>query len=286
MIQLVMAQIEKNGGKISSESQTFDLVHVCLLNQEKSSFDKSGWVHDERVEIEDMSAIFKEFQGKTLVFDGSGPAIEGNNIYLPPELVKGENAPKTLTLNTFIFNTSVQGNVENTKLQKELNTEQLNKLLKHHPDFFKDNEKLKQQLLSGAKSGYGLAEDFLFQLLKSGKLAVSTGCLSAKDRTGFICASLMQRALNAILPKGVPNPFESKILSKKFLAYKVVVENGHYAVKVNPAADLRGYESLKARGKIGAKLLKGAVIAQQIAAEKKKKRELKGHVKNMSQEVK
>ncbi|MCE2983581.1 MAG: hypothetical protein LW832_08455 [Parachlamydia sp.] len=229
MVQLVVNQIKSNPELVKQAIETgnFDLLHVSLLNQRSSSLDGSGWMHDERVEMEDMNEIFKELKGKTLAFNGKGPSIDGNVISLPADcLPEGIALPaKEIKLRTFFINLSVQGNIKNNGTQLRINQETMRELAVAHPDMAK-NEILNPK----HDSGYGPAEDFLLQALLHKKMAVSLGCLSAKDRTGFISERLMIRQL----PKEVQSLFEKKIFDSDSPAVKIVLENtpGYRALKV------------------------------------------------------
>jgi len=248
MIQLVVGQVEKNPTMLTGGK--FTMVHVSLLNQKKQVLDKTGWYHNEKAEIEDMQEIFEEFKGKKLIFDGTGPYIGADGIHLPQEIAEGAaGTVKTLELDTYFFNISVQGNTKNNDFQLENNIKQLDKLMKNHPDLFPKNlekdfdldERLRSEHVS---SGYPLAEAFLVRLLHTKKLAVSTGCLSAKDRTGMVCGRLMQRFLRTHhkdWERGTP--YEKGILDSNRNATKVVAENTpHFRVlKVNVKTTLPGF---------------------------------------------
>ncbi|WP_068471463.1 hypothetical protein [Candidatus Protochlamydia phocaeensis] len=247
MIQLIEGQISQNPDKALealNAGRTFDLVHVSLLNQNKVDLDKTGWMHNERVEMEDMKEIFDDFKGKKLVFDGKGPFIDGDTIHLSHQFEGQGMGTKEVALNTFFFNISVQGNVQNKGAQLSINTEQLNHLLEAHPHILDQYPEIKEAILKGKETGYDLAEDFLFALLQDKSLCASLGCLSAKDRTGFISERLMLRMMQPHLPnpKG-RNPFEKDIFKPDSPAVKVVSENTpHYQIlKVNPTSKLRGY---------------------------------------------
>jgi hypothetical protein len=247
MIQLVSEQVSRNPEKVKealTTSGTFDLVHVSLLNQKKNKLDKTGWVHDERVEMEDMAEIFKKFKGKQIVFvdNEQTPLINENTLYLslPYEMTeedKKNSSPAVLTLNTYFFNTSVQGNIDNTETQLSINQAGRDHLIADYPGFKESLE----QLSIVKQTGYQVAEDLLMDLLSNPKLAVSLGCLSAKDRTGFVAERLMIRNLPEHQEK-----FAKKIFDPEGAAVRIVAENTpHFQVlKVNPMAELPGYSSI------------------------------------------
>lgn len=258
MIQLVVTQAKKNPELIRNALKTghFDMIHVALLNPRKCELDKTGWLHDECVEMEDMYEIFNAFQGKKLVLDGQGPFIDGDKIHLPPiegiEIAQGQE--KEVSLNTYFVNLSVQGYIDNDPRQLEINKNQLEKLAKNRPDIFpqgdkaiRSNEAYTKAQAEGSvptpkkERGYPLAEDLLMILLdKNNKLAVSLGCLSAKDRTGFIGLRLILRHLEKH-QEGAMERFEEGELATTGLASQVVKDNTNTVyLKVNPlAANLR-----------------------------------------------
>jgi hypothetical protein len=230
---LVQAALKENNGM-------FNLAHVCLLNQKKKQFDSTGWMHDERVEMEDMYTIFKEFNGKTIIFE----KIDTKEVLIKDEIhlkyPDTELEGKKIKLNTFFLNYSVQGNTKNDGIQQIINQEQLNHL--QEKTGIDVNSQVKQK-----KLGYSQAEEALYTLLNNQQLAVSTGCLSGKDRTGFVCARLMQRFLRPLIgEKNTPTPFEKDIIKPNSLASKVVQENTPkvHVLKVNPLEHLPGFNSL------------------------------------------
>ncbi|MBA2368558.1 MAG: hypothetical protein H0V82_06000 [Candidatus Protochlamydia sp.] len=251
MIHLVINQVRENPELIKEALNTgnFDIVHVSLLNQYSSGIDKTGWMHDERVEMEDMQEIFKEFQGKTLLFDGKGPSIDENKISLPKDcLPVGVILPvdKEIKLRTNFFNLSVQGDTKNDGAQLRINKEAIENLKK----FISERDPSNQGPLPGGvspaiiadptqNSGYGIAEDFISYLL-SKKMAVSLGCLSAKDRTGFISERLMLKQLK---DEATQLFFAPNVFKKEWPPVKVLLENtpDYAALKVTPTAEWRGF---------------------------------------------
>lgn len=269
MIQLISGQVEQNFDKIQKmlnskvKNKHFDLLHVGLLNQKRSKMEKGGWMHDERVEMEDMYETFKAFNGYTLVFDGKGPLIDRDNkkIHLP---LKGVPEGSTLKLNTYFFNVSAQGNTANVGRQLSINQAELKRFLKGKPIPEKlkylNTETIRKKgvaaLLKKAASyflkgedGYPIAEDVTNHLLnycKKHAAAVSIGCLSAKDRSGFTAARLLLRQLpKAVreIPDKQKSPWRGKILDPDWPAVQIARRNGSRALKVSafPKSNLRGY---------------------------------------------
>ena len=217
------------------EGDQFTIIHLGLLNQNKNKVFSTGLVHNEKNEMLDMYEVFKEFQGKKIIFDGKGPFIDENgHIHAPFKAKTG--APQELTLNPVFCNISVQGLTKNTKIQKAINEEALSNISSQLSNLDEEQRKLwdkiKAQLTSG-KSNYQLAEDLAFAILKSGK-SLSMGCFGAKDRTGFVGARTIQRFLGEHLVKKCQGKkdgekiikfFSNKILDADAMAAQLVKEN-------------------------------------------------------------
>lgn len=241
MVQLIAGQVRQNPQKVLEAFEagnSFDLVHVALLNQRKSEMGSTGWVHDERVEMEDMQEIFAEFNGKKLCFNGTGPLIDGDMVYLPYQIKASEIV--TIPLATAFFNTSVQGNTHNNKTQLKINTQQLRQLLISHPHLFDKFPEIKKSLLEDSSTSYTLAEELIMVLLSSKTFCVSLGCLSAKDRTGLVAERLMLRHLHPHLPSKRKHDFDKSIFDPNGPAVRVVTDNTpkFKVLKVNPRASL------------------------------------------------
>lgn len=242
MVQLVGGQITQHPDLIENsirEGKSFDLVHVSLLNPKTRKMDKTGWNHDEFVEMEDMREIFHEFKGKTVIFSSKGPYLEGDIIYLPssnPELLG-----KSIKINPYFLNISVQGCTTNHPKQKGMNTEEL----KLEPQLISD-QVISEKLKNGQDSNYDLAIEVIEHLLDRRNSAVSVGCLSAKDRTGVVCASIMQNRLNKFLPPEKKEYFRNEMLSANSVAAKVVAENtGLNVLKIHLFASIPRLSKLK-----------------------------------------
>ncbi len=200
MLQLVQGQVEKNLKKIQSDTNqtSLSVTHLGLLNRTTDTVDATGWSHNEAAEMEDMSEIFVEFAGKTLIFDGQGPFIDSDgHIHLAQKIEDSSKGIKRLTLETDFVNISVQGHTKNDGIQAEINKNNMTKLLKtaekkvlnnpHNLEYkqgFTLLSKVAKDLEQG-KSSYKLAEKFSIALLYLDE-PLSIGCLSAKDRTGYV----------------------------------------------------------------------------------------------------
>jgi hypothetical protein len=272
MLQYLSAHAERDAGKLGKMKSPaiWDVVDVRLLNPQKNEMDReSGWVHDEANELLDMKEIFKQFEGRTIVLDGKGPYIdEEGKVHLALD-----NGGQEISLNPKLINISVQGQMENSGLQKELNEEALNELddhpeLKNNPDW----KEMRQMLASGQSNGT-VAEKALTALVQAG-ISVSAGCLSGKDRTGWVVGRTMiklmantQETIRKYLTGKLigPNSMASKILKDVTgwhfmkLDYRTMGEDATLGVKIKHTAGLVAEWGIKK----GPKILLG--LAKQAA---------------------
>jgi hypothetical protein len=135
MLFAVHAHVKMAVAEGKEIEDSIDIAHLALLHPDKDSVDKeSGLTHDERYLIEDMEQIYKEFDGKTILFhnEGEGPAFIdlGGNIHLPRPPPPQEDAsspvliPDKTTLHTHFGNVIVQ----TTKKVKEASTKKIEEL--------------------------------------------------------------------------------------------------------------------------------------------------------------
>ncbi len=255
-ICLLMTQIDNNMDSIEKlkNGEDFTLFHLALLNIKKKEFKENGWGHFEENMMQDMYAIFKEFDGYTLVFDGTGPFDDADTktIYCP-ELKDVNRELKKIKLSTIFMNTSVQGHKKNDGSQAEINTEALNKLMgmlrkKEKIENDRDKKKvltksirklkgIRSKLEDKKKSNFFLAEDIMTVVLNLKKegIAVSQGCLSTKDRGGILGVRACMRQLKKHLKKFknfkfLWQKFQSKLFSKKHLVIQNIKKNTGYQV--------------------------------------------------------
>jgi hypothetical protein len=240
-LQLLQTQVENKG--VGAKQEEFTLAHLGLLNPKKEEHDKTGWMHIEANGMKDMAEIFKDANGKKIVFEDNckAPYVDkdGNyHVQTPP----GGKAGDKLKLKAGFLNVSVQGCTENTELQKQLNREGLENL------GLNEDSTLTGLLVSGDASNYKVAEEVGVLLL--GKGAVSISCQSAKDRTGLVASRLVQRRLQDSyksptdaqkLPEEAQKKFENSILGDKGSAALVVEDNtGISVLKINPKEFVKG----------------------------------------------
>ncbi len=220
-LQIVMEQ-SKHLSPEDIESGTLKILHVSLLNQQSKKIDSTGWNHDEENEMLDMAEIFKLFNGKQLVQDNKGPFIDlEGNIHLP-------NIGGDLSLQALFFNQSVQGNTKNDRTQQEINEATLfdTKMDLTHP---------LSKSLDRENTSYTSAADMIFKGIEIG-YKVSCGCLSAKDRTGFVSACVADRVMEkAQFSKEARAEFMRGQIKEDSPAVKIIRDNtGTKIMKVSP----------------------------------------------------
>jgi hypothetical protein len=237
---LLSAQIEKNPSLI--DGGEFNLAHVALLNPQKHDFDKSGWMHDEENEALDMAEIFEEFNGVKISFESARSKtprydedVRGKitTVYLPkPSGIKDGEC----TLRTFFSNICVQsvsgsnfykksifcdGESDNTGAQKNINDKTLTRL---GGVFSNINGRLNTNAGKGT-STYAVAEELCTKMLERGNIALSFGCLSAKDRTGFVAGRIaVKKRLGSSDNKELEQELSMDIL-RKGCAVQCVYDN-------------------------------------------------------------
>lgn len=248
-LETLNAQVEKKGIK----GEEFVLTHLSLLNQKKSALDSTGWMHNEGNSIEDMAEIFKEMRGKEIIFGQGGPAVKGHRIFLPQ--ISDQQQVRLIPI---FMNVSVQGNLSNTGLQAAVNQDNFEYLRDIVPEDSPELANLKI-LLAEESSSYVLAEQVGIQLRNLGALSVC--CASAKDRTGFISARLIQRKLAPFIPNDMAKKFEREVLAADSPAARVVCENtGINVLKVDPRV-VNSLPGLSSQSKVRFIYAQGAQMA-------------------------
>ncbi|ADI37520.1 hypothetical protein [Waddlia chondrophila] len=231
-LQIVMEQLEHSSPEDLAGNQ-LRMLHVGLLNHQSRSVDGTGWYHNEDQEMQDMADIFDQFDQAKLICDGKGPYIDSDgNIHLPSMSQLPEGVQE-LSLRAIYLNQSVQGHTENDGTQRELNEKALKKL----KGMGIDDETMKglEQKLTGKKSGYTSAADTVNLGLKA-RFKVSTGCLSAKDRTGFVSALVTKRKMEEKrFPKSTVRRVMRGQLGTSSPAVRVIKDNtGTRIMKITP----------------------------------------------------
>lgn len=118
-----------------ASGETLIMGRTSLVAMIKPERGKHGVVFSERTMAFDMKAIYDRMDGKTIFFDldkqagQTGYIDEKGHVHLPKQL-HAETLPpeKGIVLKTVLANLSVQGNIENTGIQKAVNDDALKKL--------------------------------------------------------------------------------------------------------------------------------------------------------------
>lgn len=239
MTQLVSAQIEENlslCGDLGNRSN-FTMFHLGLLNRKaKYLKNENGWVHIEEHMMADMAQIFKEWRGKTLLFDGKGPFVDDQGVvHLPMELRDANGNPKILKLQSFFMNTSVQVHTKNDGIQATINLETrfaMGDILEGETEEFK---KCMDRIVLKGESSFEVAEDLLLALPENA--AKSQGCLSCKDRGGTVGARVVLRKLEkaAKLTQSTMNRFVNAMYDEDKGLIGIIKRNtGAKVAKVDP----------------------------------------------------
>ena len=244
-LHLLHEQIQRHPDQLRTRSDgsfDFTMVHLALLNPKTHKIDETGFVHDERVEMEDMEAAFELLKRKTITLDAkaSVPFIdETGAIHLPPP-PSGEAGE--VHLQPLFFNVSVQGCTKNTPIQQEINGRALQQLRSAGSQFVSLRQVLESHQ-QRTESSYSVAEEIVHQCTQA-KIPFSMGCMSAKDRTGFVSSRLMTRQMQATLAS-LPLPpkeqkarraaLDSQVLDRDGVSAQVVFDNtAQRVLKVSP----------------------------------------------------
>ena len=255
------------------------MVHISLLNPEKHGTDKSGFVHNERVEMEDMQESFHGLENKEIILEADieAPFVDmDGRIHL--QRPTGVSAEK-IELHPVFLNVSVQGCTDNRPVQREINAEALRSLEDAGPEFEGLRDQL-EKLQNGTSSSYQHAEDMAFAAT-SARIPLSMGCFSAKDRTGFVMSRLMIRQMEEKIKASGVSPEEKKklckeleghVLDKTSVSARIIFQNtGQRFLKVAP------FDALPTKGfwdRMG--YLFSAQIPGTLSAKKEKGKAKKG----------
>lgn len=188
MLMLILEHVKTlKGNGTLDQTNIIPMMHLSLLNRKTDSVDDTGWKKNEGTFMRDMSQIFKEFDGKKVVFDNQGPLVDNDGIIHLPVQYCEKN--QEVHLNTFFSNISVQNNKKNDGIQEDINS----KFFAQLRDFFQGTlpsefQDIEDELIGG-KSNFDIAERLSIVAMNRG-LLFSIGCLSAKDRTGWVCGKV------------------------------------------------------------------------------------------------
>lgn len=257
-LHLLHEQVQRHADQLQTRpdgSFGFTMVHIALLNPKTHKIDETGFVHDERVEMEDMAASFELLKGKTITLDekASVPFVdETGAIHLPPP-PSGETGE--VHLQPLFLNVSVQGCTKNMPIQQEINGLALQQLRSAGSQFAHLRQVLEKHQ-QGEASSYGIAEDIAYQCTQA-RIPLSMGCMSAKDRTGFVASRLMTRQMQEQLQSLPLSPrqrearsssLDSQVLDRGGVSAQVVFDNtAQKVLKVSPLS-LPGISAMRRIG--------------------------------------
>lgn len=193
MLSYIEGHMTKENLENTKEGDPFFFFQLSLLNPEKRSLDKTGWMHDEANMMLDMAEIFKEFAGKTVVCDGEGPYIDDEGVIHLSKKIEGEEGnPRKITIHPLFANVSVQGCTKNVPPQTEINKDLIENVYNLDPSHklfsLEEKQKLNQRGVREA-SNYSLA----IKMVRSFQdhIPVGVNCAGAKDRTSLVVHSLV-----------------------------------------------------------------------------------------------
>ncbi len=297
MLIVVYNRLQTAAESKTIQERALHLSHLSLLNPNlKKTEEASGIRHDESTMIDDMSEIFRDFDGKKICFDDTdAPYVEDGVIHMPQALGNQE-----LTLHTHYGNVSTQGSrspegdrqMDACNVQMILEMKKsLNALLQKNPPEPRKTELiLAQGLLSKCtedlqahRQSFQLAADLLEVQIVLG-WQVSTGCYSNKDRGGVVGAMVCTNHLafkktvdwRMALKRGQPKPeweeqarslrrqeglraLERGSLQRQAAAYN---NSGQTALKVDVIHDVRSPRGALIAIKNGAQVGKDLVMSQ------------------------
>lgn len=194
------------------QSGQFVFCRQLLLNHTTRSFDTSGRVNCEGNKMENERATFEALYNKELVYDPTGPFIdEQGRIHLNDKRLEG----KTVRFCPLLACTSIQGHLKNDGPQKVINDAFFAKAKALGLSCFNEiEEKVSRKRQTSAKTAVSLGSAVIQQ-----GISLSTGCASAKDRTGLICALIvyyhMAKHAGALSPA---DKIQLKIIEGKILS--------------------------------------------------------------------
>ena len=243
MMQLVMNHAQLHGDQIQqlADGQTWPIFNLSLMNENLDKIDGSGFIHRERVMMEEMAWVFKEFQGKELVFDGKGPYMDSEgNLHMEQDL-----GGKRLKIQPVFMNLSVQGSRRIRETQEQINSESIALLLELlPPGDLQERARRLQERLDHHESSFDLANEFAVLAHKAG-FPISLNCFSGKDRTGaqssfLVDSTALKEAVEATVPQAERvnarlSQLSRRLFSKSGVAIHITYRNTETRVlKVMP----------------------------------------------------
>lgn len=275
-----LSLLEKQVVRLKPGDNTLKWLHVSLLKPFESwkvadQKDYPGWTHNEHNEIKEMAWVFRHFRGAEISFDTKeGPTkIEYDQHGKPSRIVLGaQHAPEGFTgrsahLESHFVSCSVAAGVFTTQGHKTEEGRQMQADLNH--DFYAyarsdstlDSTKTvdtrrgaaaEPEIVDALEQGYSSFEaaSQISQFLLRKGWAISGGCQSGKDRTGFWASRIAQHKVLSTFDEHPPanvssttrrlldeNPLRGHRVTKQILA----ANTGKTAIKVG-VFSLPGYD--------------------------------------------
>lgn len=202
--------------------------------KKKADVNRDGFVNYERTQALDMAAIYRELNGRSIVFDirdaSMGPYIDRENrIHMPRSFYQGAHPLEPVTLNAIYVNISAQGNTKNEGLQKGINARALNTMgALVAKNLIPSNEytKLKEKLKHSHRDPFETAHHAMKLFSKLGY--ASADCFGGKDRTGYALALIT----NDLLEEVAENLSADKPNNERY-KHNLLVKWGHQLVGPN-----------------------------------------------------
>lgn len=212
--QADQAQLTKNTVSNLDENGTWKIADVRLLNPKQAKME-DGCILVEQVMIEDMLAVFEDFDGSTIVFDKDCKATHKDQdgiVHVPAPYL---SESKTVKLSAQLLNISIQKYHKNEVIpgshtQGTINHTSMKRIEDENQDLIGLGERddspgsrdwrNANKILANGKTDSTAAECIVSALNDVG-VTVSTGCFAAKDRTGLVVGRSMIKNMVKELPK-------------------------------------------------------------------------------------
>ncbi len=227
-IESALLQAEQMGRKWSDLGSDNKLIilQMSLMNETRTKGHKN-----EESYILDNSQIFKEFEGKKIVFDGTGPKIDevDNKIIHWPKKVVFEGITQEIELIPIFFNFSTDNGLfpKEKPIQQEINQKSLARLEAICPDHKFENV-LEQS------SGTCNPDQAILSIMnavppKGTTIALGVNCMSGKDRTQELVTKFFSTKVPEKLKSNI-NKVYSFFIGPGSVSLEVAYENIHARV--------------------------------------------------------
>lgn len=192
-------------GQVAFDGENMVYARLSLLNTFKQpNVNRSGLVLSEVNQALDMAAVLEMMDGAEVHFDQKDEEAcfidqMTGNLHLSKSFaldVAGSEEIRQIRLKTFIFDVSVQGNISNKGVQKQINDVNFDRLRDYvksldQPLLFQRFEKVENAMQN--EEGFELASSLALFLKEIASLSIN--CYGGKDRTGYLAALISFEAL-------------------------------------------------------------------------------------------